>query len=330
MDVDLDTDPRVVRAGRDARDVYLFVCRRHYHSGSQGFVSARDVDPTYLARSLFITPAEASDGLAGALREELLVIDRNDGDRYVTLPYEDDVTRVTPSDRVRIVDFTVNEEARPRNGAERQQTWRDRQKAAKIARNSRPRRDSNVTVTEPNVTSDTVTSRDASEESREEERRGDLSLVPGAPGTPASVKASRASAKASRAEAIQDTAWVAADTLRKLVLRDQPSNQLARKPWSEEKTGTRLEWADEFRLLFDVDKRSPEELGLLLRWVFNGQTADAKFEVESPKAVRKKWDRITKQMARERERKGPRPADPRVGRIEPSAPETYANGDQPI
>lgn len=101
--------------------------------------------------------------------------------------------------------------------------------------------------------------------------------------------------------AIPPEAWTAADTLRGLVLADQPTNTIRKAPWGPEQTrGRRRSWANEFRLLFERDERTPKELGDVLRFVFRGQTGDAKFVVQSPTTLREKWDRITTQMTKAR------------------------------
>jgi hypothetical protein len=112
---------------------------------------------------------------------------------------------------------------------------------------------------------------------------------------------------------IPDIAWTAADTLRSLVLKAQPGNRIGRGAWGPEiRTGKRRAWANDFRLLFESDKRTPQQLGEVLRWLFQGQTGDARFVVQSPDALRKKWDRIETQMGKGRGPPGSGTATPKA------------------
>ena len=98
---------------------------------------------------------------------------------------------------------------------------------------------------------------------------------------------------ADRAAKIPDRAWKAADYLREQVLAEDPAALVHREPWgSEVRSGWRLKWADEIRLMVTRDGRTYEQIADVLRWVFHEQSGDAKFIVQSADALREKFDRI--------------------------------------
>lgn len=80
---DLDTNPKVRRAGRNGREVYCFVLRRVALHKAQGRIPVSNVDTWYLADQLQMTEAEAEQGLAACLapfrdRPGLLAIEGGD------------------------------------------------------------------------------------------------------------------------------------------------------------------------------------------------------------------------------------------------------------
>jgi hypothetical protein len=131
----------------------------------------------------------------------------------------------------------------------------------------------------------------------------DLPAPPGAGfalSPPGSPDPGKRKAKPDRAAAVTPEAWKAADSLRSLILKAQPTNAIGREPWDPQKqTGRRFAWAVEFQKLFATDKRTTRELGEVLRWLFQAQTGDFQFVVHSPSALRSKWDRITAAMERD-------------------------------
>lgn len=68
MDADLDSNPKIRRAGRAGKEVYLFVLRRVAKHRAQGRIPVSNVDPWYLHDMLQITEEEAERGLAACLR----------------------------------------------------------------------------------------------------------------------------------------------------------------------------------------------------------------------------------------------------------------------
>lgn len=72
--VDLDSNPKIRKAGRNGREVFLFVIRRNAALDLGGRVPAMHVDAWYLADQLMMSESEALSGLsrcvqAGLLRE---------------------------------------------------------------------------------------------------------------------------------------------------------------------------------------------------------------------------------------------------------------------
>jgi hypothetical protein len=91
---------------------------------------------------------------------------------------------------------------------------------------------------------------------------------------------------------VPDRAFAAADYLRACVLKEAPASAIARRRWTEAKSGVRLQWANGFRLLNQVDKREWDDIARTVKWLFEGQTAAARFVVQCPTSLREKWDRI--------------------------------------
>lgn len=107
------------------------------------------------------------------------------------------------------------------------------------------------------------------------------------------VKEKTVRAVKDRASRVPDRAWRAADYLRDRILTDDPNALVHREPWGDHvRTGWRLKWADEIRLMVTRDGRTYEQIFEVLRYVFTEQTGEARFIVQSADALREKWDRI--------------------------------------
>ena len=101
-----------------------------------------------------------------------------------------------------------------------------------------------------------------------------------------------AAARAAKAARVHERAWKAADYFRDLVLEEYPQAAIGRRKW-EGTTGIRLEWAYLIHLLVSQDKRTFEQIADVLDWLFHKQPAGRhRFVVQSPDALRSKWDRI--------------------------------------
>jgi hypothetical protein len=117
----------------------------------------------------------------------------------------------------------------------------------------------------------------------------------------------------------------AADKLRDLVLEEDPRNALKKRPWTD---GTlRGKWADAIRLMRERDGRTYEELWDVMDWLFRKQPMHAhRFVVQSPESLREKWDRIQAVRRNNARPTTNAPGRP-VGRVEPSKPTDYPDGD---
>ena len=78
VDTHLDSHPKVRRAGRNGREVFLFVLRKNAAVDRGGRVSASYVEPAYLADQLMTSESEARDGLDRAVAAGLLCLDDDD------------------------------------------------------------------------------------------------------------------------------------------------------------------------------------------------------------------------------------------------------------
>lgn len=138
----LDSHPKIRRAGRSGREVFLFALRRNAEPDNPvpGRLPAAMLEPWYLADQLMMTEAEAVTGVTAAVTAGLLV---RDGESWIIQGWEGDWGK------------------RPLEGKERTAKYRERQ-----------RRDARVTdVTSPNVTESHGDESDALDQRRSEERR---------------------------------------------------------------------------------------------------------------------------------------------------------------
>lgn len=157
----LDSNRKIRKAGRDGRDVFLWVLRQVALRDSDGAVPTDDLtDFDYLADQLMCSPADAERGYLAACAVGLLVTDNA---RSVT----------------RIVGWSGDWGRRPRSNAERQADYRARHGSAK---SKKPVDDGDVTEAPLPVTAD-VTSNPVEESRVEESReRGAVTPAPTLPG----------------------------------------------------------------------------------------------------------------------------------------------------
>lgn len=74
MDINLDSHPKIRKAGRDGREVFLFVLRKNAALGRGGKIPVSYVDPDYLSEQLMVTVSEARSGLSRAVTADLLFV----------------------------------------------------------------------------------------------------------------------------------------------------------------------------------------------------------------------------------------------------------------
>jgi hypothetical protein len=146
VDAHLDTNPKIRKGGRDARDIFEFVLRRVAIMRTEGFVPVRYLEPWYLADQLMMSQEEAKSGLARAIEVELLRIDGSGAIAH-------------------IVGWSAEWGRTPLSNADRQQRHRDKQSESLGAVT-----DSNDAVTPPlRVTGSNESN--VGEERRGEERK---------------------------------------------------------------------------------------------------------------------------------------------------------------
>lgn len=164
VDADLDMHPKVRRAGRNGREVFLFVLRRNAALDRSGRVPLSYVEPWYLADQLQMSEVEAEDGMSRCVTAGLL---RREGDQVSILGWDDDWSKA------------------PLDEAERKRRQRERDNDKQSAPVNPPTsKKKSRAVTNSHAAS--VTHRDrpdshASEEIRREERRGEKSREVSAP-----------------------------------------------------------------------------------------------------------------------------------------------------
>lgn len=148
LDADLDSNPKVRLAGRNAREVFTFILRQNAKLDRTGRLPLAYIAPEYLAYELMMTADEARDGVSRAVTAGLL---RTDSAHVVIAGWSDDWSKA------------------PLTDAQRQALKRERDAATteKAKRKPRVSRD----VTEPKVTVTESHACHALEERREEERR---------------------------------------------------------------------------------------------------------------------------------------------------------------
>lgn len=145
MSADLDSNPKIRRAGRDGREVFLFVLRRNAALDLGGRVPKLHVESWYLADQLMCDEVTASHGLSRAVTAGLL---RDEGDEIVIVGWDDEWGK------------------RPLTEAERQAKRR-----AKLKGSGADSSPAKPDVTKSHAPSVTCPDSHGSEEKREEEKK---------------------------------------------------------------------------------------------------------------------------------------------------------------
>lgn len=263
----LDSHPKVRRAGRNGREVFLFALRRNAEPGNPvpGRLPKDELEPWYIADQLQMPESEAVTGVTAAVTAGLIA---QDGESWV------------------IVGFDVDWGKSATPGKDRTAKWRENKKLEKSV----------TGVTSPNVTQRHGDGCDALEEKRREENtEGPAADAPGS-GDSTGLRDLKTKVKrtvADKAALVPIRAWRAADYLRGQILAEDPKAAVGRQPWADDvQSGWRLGWANEIRLMVERDARTYEEIAETMKFVFYEQSPGHKFVVQSPGALRDKWDRI--------------------------------------
>ncbi len=166
VDAHLDTNPKIRRAGRDGREIFLFLLRRVAVGNTSGTVPLKYLEPWYLADQLMMSEDEARNGTSRAVTSNLIVLDETAG-------------------VVRVVGWADEWGRRPMTGAERMEKLRSK----------RPETHNDVTdsdaVSSPTVTVTPSDGCDALDQIRSEEIRSEESKGSLVPSPPAQVKPER-------------------------------------------------------------------------------------------------------------------------------------------
>ncbi len=141
MASNLDSNPKIRRAGRDAREVFLFIVRRNADLDLGGRVPRQHCEPWYLADQLMMSENEACHGMSRAVAADLI---RDEGAFFAIVGWDDQWSK------------------RPLSPTERKQKQRAKDAATKPMSRK---------VTKPNVTGHESHACHALEESREEKKR---------------------------------------------------------------------------------------------------------------------------------------------------------------
>lgn len=141
VDSGLHRNHKIVRAGPDAREVFVLLLCLNAELDADGRLSAGYLDPDYLAVQLQRDRNACVTGVTACIEHRLIARLRDGDDEFVVL-----------------VGWNDAWSKKPRSNAERQASWRDRNR-----------------VTDRNDVSVTNNANNASEKIREDQRRGDIS-----------------------------------------------------------------------------------------------------------------------------------------------------------
>ena len=189
----------------------------------------------------------------------------------------------------------------PRSDAARQRESRarrrDRARLGKLQADSRQLQKVSRTITQPVATVTqpvaTVTQQDflahpvtTRQDKTRRDKNNTLSQLPG--GSPTAAEAGKARSQKPKQQPSKSGVEFA-DFLRKEILRSKPDHRIGRS-WS---AATRRTWALQLDRMARIDGRAWRRSAELVRWVASGcPGTQFEFVVESPRALREKWDRI--------------------------------------
>lgn len=90
LDPGFYSNRKVIRAGRNGREVFVFALCANASRGAKGSIPAQDLEPWYVARQLGVSEEDAEDGVTRALAAGLLV---RVGDDVQIKGWDDDWSR---------------------------------------------------------------------------------------------------------------------------------------------------------------------------------------------------------------------------------------------
>lgn len=144
IDCYLDSNPKIRKAGRAGREVFLFLLRRNRLLDANGFLPALNVDPDYLADQLMMSVTESNDAVTACVTAKLITV---------------------TNENVAIIGWSDEWAREPKSNAERQACFKRKQKESKLLGNS-----FGSTVTEGNDANVTSNGSNVREEKKREEK----------------------------------------------------------------------------------------------------------------------------------------------------------------
>ena len=133
---------KIMKAGRNGRDLFLHVLCMNADHGAPGFIGVGDIEPWYVSHHIGISEAEAQDGVTKAVTAGLIEIREG---RVTILGWDSDWSRL------------------PKTDAQRARNYRDKQR---VGESSRERHEDNVTARDVSRPSPIRSDQIRSEESR--------------------------------------------------------------------------------------------------------------------------------------------------------------------
>lgn len=105
VDCMLDSHPKIRKAGRLGREVFLFILRRHRALDGKGSMSIENVDPEYLADQLMMTCNEAVTGVTACVTSKLISVTASE---VAIIGWDDDWSREPASSAERVAKHRKN------------------------------------------------------------------------------------------------------------------------------------------------------------------------------------------------------------------------------
>lgn len=228
----LDSNRKVRKAGRNGREVFLWVMRQVALRDSDGWIPLADVtDFEHVADQLMCSAQDAEDGFNRAVTAALLSVT---GDECSVVGWDSDWGR------------------RPKTGAERQREYVARQKQNKSLRDLSP---GSVTEAPSQMTGDVTSDVNRIEENRREERESRSASPPADPPSPQAGFRLESSQRATKARprqaktALPDS-WapdLEATALAR-TLGVSPDAEVAKmRDWAKAENKTKADWDATFR-----------------------------------------------------------------------------------
>lgn len=113
---------KVLRAGRNGREVFLFVICANANSGARGEIPAADLEPWYLSHRLGISEDEARDGVTRACDAGLIAV--TDG-RVTICGWDDDWSRLPKTDAQRAKEYRARSSQKEESSRSERDASRD-------------------------------------------------------------------------------------------------------------------------------------------------------------------------------------------------------------